>query len=139
MTVAIKTIEQLVVEDFKSDGFWFVFNTHYNDLYSFGVKEKADEFLSKEYTDQVKRNEFLHFMESNHPDVVLHDVMDLVPLIYEDWPYLGSIAVEMKKGDSVYNSLCIKYGSPFDPPSDNGVVFWTIDYDFARSIYEQRF
>jgi len=139
MSIAIKTIEQLVVEDLKSDGFWFVFNTQYNDLYSFGIKDKEDEFLSKEYTDHAKRNDFLEFMNTNHSEVKLHYVMDLVPLNYDEWPYLGSIAVEIKKDDLVYNSLCDKYGSPFDPPSDNSVVFWTIDYDFAESIYHQRF
>lgn len=141
MPQMIKTIEELVATDLKRDGYWFVFNTLYNDISAFHkpIPSDLDGFwLDQKYTDNNAIQAFLDFMAENFPDVKLHKVMDFVPTEVVSWPYLGSIAVDLQKGDPAYRALITIYGNPEDEPNDNRHVFWCMPYEVAVDVHRKR-
>lgn len=141
MPSMIKTIEELVVTELKRDGYWFVFNTLYNDVRAFKkpIPPSLDTFwLDQKYTDNNARQDFLDFMSENFPIVKLHEVMDFVPTEVMMWPYLGSIAVDLEKGDPAYQALVKIYGDPEEEASDNRHVFWCMPYEVAVEAHRSR-
>ncbi len=141
MPQIIKTIEELVVTELKRDGYLFVFNTLYNDIKAFHkpIPPDLDGFwLDQKYTDSNARQAFLDFMAENFPNVKLYEVMDFVPVGTMMWPYLGSIAVDIQKGDPAYQALSAKYGDPEQAATDNRHVFWCMPYEVAVDTHSRR-
>ena len=141
MPKMIKTIEELIATNLKRDGYWFVFNTEYNDVMAFH-KSKPSDFdgfwLDANFTNLDTRQAFLDFMAENLPTVKTYEVLDWVSVDTMLWTYLGSIAVDVHKGDVAYQILSTKYGHPEDDPTDNRLVFWKMDYGMAVKAHEKR-
>jgi len=77
-------------------------------------------------------------MKSNFPDTKLVEVGDNVPLMYLEWPYLGTIAIDTDEGSDVYQALCNKYEDDNGQPKANNAVLWLIAYDNAVQFWEKR-
>ena len=141
MSKIIKTIEELIATDLKHDGYWLVFNTRYNDVAAFKKPLPEDPigfWLNPTYTDEHPRQEFVEFMSSNFPKVRTVEVLDFVSVGTLQWPYLGSIAVDIQKGDDVYQALSAKYGNPEENATDHRHVFWMMDYETAVKLHTER-
>ena len=143
MPIALYTIEEYVVKERKSDTYWLVFNTVYNDIHAFKKEPTVNEdgsinYLEKEFTDYKAREEFLEFMKINFPQTKILDVFDLVSASYLIYPYLGSIAVDCEKDDEVFIALSEKYGNPYQDAISNNAVFWVLDYENALAFYNER-
>lgn len=138
MSIAMKSVDEVVAEDLKRDGFWFVFNSEYNSTFAFKDRKLDSPFFSTDATNSSKRDEFLDFMSAQFPSVELIDVLDLMPTEYLEWGYLGSIMVDIVEGNDAYKALCGRYGSPEDDPIDRECVFWKVSADFAKDIYDKR-
>ena len=143
MAIALYTIEEYVVKERKRDTYWLVFNTVYNDIHAFKKEPNINEdgtsnYLKKEFTDNKAREEFLDFMKNNFPKTKLIDVFDLVSSSWLLFPYLGSIAIDCEKDDEVYNALCKKYEDETEMPKSNSTVFWSITYELALKLHDER-
>lgn len=140
MPQMIKTIDELIATDLKRDGYWFVFNMLYNDIKAFHKSPPADGrfWLDEKFTDNEARQEFIDFMAEHFPTIKTYEVMDLVSIGTLMWPYLGSIAVDIQKGDPAYQALSAKYGYPEEDATDNRHVFWTIRYEMAVEVHTKR-
>ena len=143
MPKALYTIEEYVVKERKRDTYWMVFNTVYNDIHAFKKKPTISEdgtsdYLKKEFTDNKAREEFLDFMKNNFPKTKLIDVFDFVSSSWLLFPYLGSIAVDCEKDDEVFKALSKKYGNPYDDAISNNAVFWSITYELALKVHNER-
>lgn len=147
MPVILSTVDEYVVKVRKRDSFWVVFNSHYNNIHAYKLRDNnTDFYLNKDFTDEVARKEFLEFMKKNFPNIKLVDVFDLVNSSYVVFPFLGSILIECEKDDEVFNKLSEKYGNPYDDVIGNNseenytknVVFWTIDLENAQKFYDEK-
>jgi hypothetical protein len=146
--IALPTIDQLIVETLKRDGFYFVFNTKYNDIQAFGKpveKEEATSLMSslgfdKSATDEDSRKELLAFLNDNFPDVKTYDVYDFAPPEFIEYPFLGSIAVDVTEQHPAYSALVKKYCNPWsgETSCQNNAVFWVMPYEEAEKIYSKR-
>jgi hypothetical protein len=70
--------------------------------------------------------------------VKTYEVFDLVSADYLVWPYLGSIAIDMDKGDEVYQALSERYNDPDEDGKENNAVLWTMKYEDALKVYTER-
>ena len=143
MPIALYTIEEYVVKERKSDTYWLVFNTVYNDIHAFKKEPTVNEdgsinYLEKKFTDYKAREEFLEFMKINFPQTKILDVFDLVSASYLIYPYLGSIAVDCEKDDEVFMALSKKYGNPYEDGIKNNAVFWVMTYELALESHNER-
>ena len=143
MPIALYTIEEYVVKERKSDTYWLVFNTVYNDIHAFKKEPTVNEdgsinYLEKKFTDYKAREEFLEFMKINFPQTKILDVFDLVSASYLIYPYLGSIAVDCEKDDEVFVALSEKYGNPYEDGIKNNAVFWVMTYELALEFHNER-
>ena len=143
MPIALYTIEEYVVKERKSDTYWLVFNTVYNDIHAFKKEPTVNEdgsinYLEKKFTDYKAREEFLEFMKINFPQTKILDVFDLVSASYLIYPYLGSIAIDCEKDDEVFVALSEKYGNPYQDAISNNAVFWVLDYENALKSHNER-
>jgi len=136
MPLLLKSIEQIIATQFKRQGYWIVFNKSYNNVHAFN--EEVDDYLSKEETDETARAEFIAYMKDHFPEVKIYPVFDSVSLGYMIWPYLGSLAIDMDKGDAVYQALSDKYNDPEKDANTNNAVLWTMRYEDAVNSYEKR-
>ncbi len=144
----IKEIEELISYDLKRDGYWFVFHRLYKEFLVFKKPVPTDfgrfcvesEYIdvTSDYIDLDARQEFLSFMAQNFPNVKVYRVTDVVPLGMMSWPYLGSIAIDIQKGDPAYQALSAKYGDPEQAATDNRHVFWVMDYATALKTCVKR-
>jgi hypothetical protein len=144
MPQLLPTIEEFIATDIQRQGYWIVFNTSYNDVHAFKKQPDVDEetgdrrYLVKEDTDQTAIDDFLDYMKTNFPKIRLVNVFDLVSLSVQIWPYLGSIAIDMQRGDAVYAALSEKYNDPEKDPVVNNAVLWTMMLENATGIHEKR-
>ena len=140
MAQLLYTIEEYAATIRKKDTFFMVFNTTYNDIHGFHKKldDIGKSYLDKDKTDNSAREQFLLYMQDNFPEVKLFNVFDLVDIGYLQWPYLGSIAIDMDKGSEVYEILSQKYGDPYEDPIVNNQAMWVIEYDFAKKHHARR-
>ncbi|CAM2899000.1 hypothetical protein [Helicobacter burdigaliensis] len=136
MALAVETIYQHTLK-INKQSFWMCFNENHNICsINKNNKEGLDPF-DEDKTDKKQREEFLGFMQENFPNTRLTKVFDIAPTSYVIYPYLGSIAIDCKEGDEVYNALCEKYETKGYPKS-MGAVFWSMEVKVAKELYENR-
>ena len=142
MAKSLYTIDQYAATIRKTTTIWIVFNTFYNDVHGFKHKIDQDEmnekYLEKQFTDYQEREDFLSFMAENFPDVELIEVFDLVTSSHVIWPYLGSLAINTDIGSDCYKALSEKYGDPYEDPVSNKALLWVIDFDDAKSFWDDK-
>jgi len=137
MPIAMKTICQYIAEDRKKDTIYMVFNSAYNKaiLKIEDVENPVDETK----TDEKTKEEFLEFMKTNLPDVKLVPVGDYVPLSLLQWPYLGTIAIDVDIDSKEFEIITKKYGNPYEEEFINDTtLLWIMPYEEAVKIWEQR-
>ena len=137
MPIAMKTICQYIVEGRKKDTIYMVFNSAYNKaiLKIEDVENPVDETK----TDEKTREEFLEFMKTNLPNVKLVPVGDYVPLSLLQWPYLGTIAIDVDIDSKEFEIITKKYGNPYEDEFINDTtLLWIMPYEEAVKIWEQR-
>jgi len=137
MPIAMKTICQYIAEDRKKDTIYMVFNSAYNKaiLKIEDVENPVDETK----TDEKTREEFLEFMKTNLPNVKLVPVGDYVPLSLLQWPYLGTIAIDVDIDSKEFEIITKKYGNPYEDEFINDTtLLWIMPYEEAVKIWEQR-
>lgn len=141
MPLAMMTIDQLVATQLKKDGYYLVFNTHYNQLFAPEAGAEPDTslspFFSRDSTDERARDEFIAFMDREFPEVKRFDVMDLMPLDYEVWPFMGSIALDISPDDAAYQALVERYNSPESQGSPSA-MFWMLPLANAQKLWAAR-
>jgi hypothetical protein len=140
MPIAMKTICQYIAEDRKKDTIYIVFNSNYNNAL---LKRKhfgdIFEIVDKTKTDNKTREEFLEFMKTNLPDVKLVPVGDYVSLSLLEWPYLGTIAIDVNIDSKEFEIITQKYGNPYkDNFINDTTLLWIMPYEEAMKIWEQR-
>lgn len=139
MPQAVPTIEEYVSQIRKKDTIYIVFNKVYNDIHAFHKKPtSSDTYLEPEYTDNIAREEFLKFMETNLPDTKIMKVFDFVSLNYLQWQYLGSYAIDTDIDSSAYKLLSKKYGDPYGEATQNNAVLWVMNLDLAQKHHSKR-
>ncbi len=138
MPALIKTVEEIIATQFKRQGYWIVFNRTYNDVHAFGKSINANLYLNPEDTDEIERSAFLSYMQTHFPDVATYPVFDSVSLDYLIWPYLGSIAIDMDKGDAVYAALSERYNDPELDGNSNHAVLWTMLHEHSLKKHQAR-
>lgn len=137
MPIALPTIEEYVVNELKRDGYYLCFNRDYNR----GVLFRDRTFQSppsRSTTDDERKSEFIEFMAQNYPEVRLQEVFDNFGAGWLEFPFLGTIALDIKKGDPAYRTLSEKYGDPEDEAIDDQVVFWSMPLDVAKKIHFEK-
>ena len=137
MPIAMKTICQYIVEDRKKDTIYMVFNSAYNKamLKIEDVENPVDETK----TDEKTREEFLEFMQTNLPNVKLIPVGDYVSSSLLQWPYLGTLAIDVDIDSKEFEIITQKYGSPYgDNFINDTTLLWIMPYEEAIKIWEQR-
>ena len=137
MPIAMKTICQYIAEDRKKDTIYMVFNSAYNKaiLKIEDVENPVDETK----TDEKTREEFLEFMKTNLPDVKLVPIGDYVPLSLLQWPYLGTLAIDVDIDSKEFEIITQKYGNPYEDNFINDTtLLWIMPYEEAVKIWEQR-
>jgi len=137
MPIAMKTICQYIVEDRKKDTIYMVFNSAYNKamLKIEDVENPVDETK----TDEKTREEFLEFMKTNLPNVKLTPVGDYVSSSLLQWPYLGTLAIDVDIDSKEFEIITKKYGSPYgDNLINDTTLLWIMPYEEAIKIWEQR-
>lgn len=138
MPMLLQTVEEIIVTKFQRQGYWMVFNRSYNDVHVFNRKPEDGAYLSEASADEGARAEFIEYMKTNFPEVKTYQVFDLVSLSYMVWPYLGSIAIDMDKGDAVYQALSEKYNDPELDGKNSSAVLWTSSYEHALKHHTKR-
>ena len=138
MPILIQTVEEIIATKFQRQGYWMVFNRSYNDVHAFKYKPTSGEYLTEETTDESARADFIEFMQTNFPEIKTYPVFDLVSVGYMVWPYLGSIAIDMDKGDTVYQALSERYNDPEEDGKANNAVLWTMKYEDALKFHTKR-
>ncbi|MBL0707453.1 MAG: hypothetical protein JJW00_00180 [Sulfurimonas sp.] len=138
MPQIIYTIDEYVTNIRKRDTFWIVFNTVYNDVHAFKEELGGREHLDEENTDFDEQKRFLDFMRENFADVKILKVFDLVSAGYIIYPYLGSYAIDIDKGDKCYEALAKRYNDPYEDATRNNAVLWMIDYENAKKFHKYR-
>ena len=138
----LKTLTEYVATIRKRETYFMVFNTVYNDIYSFGNEQNSAEngifgYLNKKYVNNIARDEFINFMKDNFPNVKLEEVFDMVSPGYMVYPYLGTIVIDCEKDDEVYNAICKKYEDELGNPLSKDAVFWSISYEIALKNYNE--
>ena len=137
MPIAMKTICEYIAKDRKKDTIYMVFNSAYNKaiLKIEDVENPVDETK----TDEKTKEEFLEFMKTNLPDVKLVPVGDYVPLSLLQWPYLGTIAIDVDIDSKEFEIITKKYGNPYEEEFINDTtLLWIMPYEEAVKIWEQR-
>jgi len=137
MPIAMKTICQYIAEDRKKDTIYMVFNSAYNKaiLKIEDVENPVDETK----TDEKTREEFLEFMKTNLPNVKLVPIGDYVPLSLLQWPYLGTLAIDVDIDSKEFEIITQKYGNPYEDNFINDTtLLWIMPYEEAIKIWEQR-
>jgi hypothetical protein len=63
-------------------------------------------------------------------------------MIFNELPlklaHMGSIAIDMKEGDAVYQAISDKYDNPDLDSSRSNAVFWAMKYEHAVKRHEER-
>lgn len=145
MPRVLKTIEQYIAEDRKKDTIYITYNEPYAKAYMgipLGPNDKDEdgfmEFLNKDKTNWDKREEFVRWMKDTYPHVHLEDVFDNVPLGYLQWPYLGSIAIDVEIDSPEYYAINNRYEDENGEPKSLDAVVWVMHYDTAKELHAKK-
>ncbi len=138
----LKTIEQYITEDRQKDTIFITFNEPYAKA-RLGIPMEEDEsglmsFLDKEKTNWEKREDFIQWMKDNYPNIVIEDVFDNVPLGYLEWPFLGTIAIDVEIDSPEYHAINNRYEDENGEPKALDAVVWIMAYDVAKELHAKK-
>jgi hypothetical protein len=54
------------------------------------------------------------------------------------FPFLGTVALDIKKGDDAYEALSAIYGNPEGEAMSDQVIFWCMPFDTAKQIHADK-
>lgn len=140
MPQALMTIEQYIVEVRKKDTLFMGFSPTYAKAWMRLPMSEDEEFnwLSKDNVNWGKRDEFLQFMSHQLPDIQLTDVFDNVPLEYQLWPFLGTIAMDIDVGSEEEKILTEHYEGEDGHPKSLDAVIFIMTLEQASTAHEKR-
>lgn len=137
----LQTIEEYIALNRKKDTIFINFSWAYNKVrFNIPFEQEDDSFfwLDKKNVNQEKRSEFIQYMETNFPDIKLTDVFDNVPLGYELWPFLGTIALDIDPESSEAKEISKRYEDDDGNPLTMDAVIYFMSFDVAKAIHEKR-
>jgi hypothetical protein len=85
-----------------------------------------------------KRKKFLSFMAETMPHVNLTDVFDNVPIGYMEWPFLGTIAINVEIDSPEYHMINNRYEDENGEPKSLDAVLWIMTYEEAKNLHEKK-
>ena len=140
MPRALKTIEQYIVEDRQKDTIFIGFSPTYAKAWMRleMSEEEREHWLDEENVNWEKREEFIQFMAQELPHVKLTDVFDKVPLSWELWPFLGTIAIDVEAGGSEEDIINGRYEDETGEPISLDAVVYIMTYENAQKAWERR-
>ena len=138
MSRIIKTIEEYITNDRKRDTVFMTFNAPYAKARLKISLDDNESFLDKVHTNQQKREEFIQWMKETYPHVHLEDVFDNVPMGYMQWPFLGSIAIDVEIDSPEYHAINNRYEDENGEPKALDAVVWIMTYEVAKKLHAER-
>lgn len=142
MAQVLKTIEQYITEDRKCDTIFIGFNEEYAKA-SLGIREPVEDegfmaWLDKDKTNWAKREEFIQWMSENYPSIKLVDVFDNVPIGYLQWPFLGTIAIDVDIDSPEYHAINSRYEDEQGEPYSLDAVVWSMTFEIAQGLHAKK-
>ncbi|MDQ1267480.1 MAG: hypothetical protein QG560_123 [Campylobacterota bacterium] len=138
MARIVKTIEEYIANDRKRDTIFMTFNAPYARA-SMGMELGEDEkFLDKENTNEQKREEFIAWMKETFPHIHLEDVFDNVPMGYLQWPFLGSVPIDVEIDSPEYHAINSRYEDEEGNPKELDAVVWIMSYEVAKNLHAKK-
>jgi len=135
----INTIVNHIVNVRKKDTCFIEFNsTHAKIALGLPMEDKKIRWFEEQYINWEKREEFLRFMAENLPHVELNDVYDNLPIGYMEYPYLGTIAIDVDIDSPDYHIINNRYEDEAGQPFDLDAIIWITPYEQALESYEKR-
>ena len=138
----LRTIEQYIATKRKKDTIFITFNEPYaRAKMGISVETEEDEmnsFLDKKKTNWEKRENFIHWMKENFPQIELEDVFDNVPIGYIEWPFLGTIAIDVEIDSPEYNAINARHEDEKGDPKSLDAVVWIMEFDVAKELHEKK-
>lgn len=134
----IKTIEEYIVNDRKKDTIFMTFNAPYVKEYMGLELGENEKFMDRENTNEQKREEFIAWMKETFPYVHLEDVFDSVSIGYLQWPFLGSIAIDVEINSPEYHAINSRYEDENGNPKELDAVVWIMFYEVAKDLYAKK-
>jgi hypothetical protein len=142
MPQLLKAIEQFIAEDRQKDTIYIGFNPDYAKVFM-GIAHLSDYddpfmWLDKEKTNWDKREEFKQFMAAELPHIALSDVYDYVPPGYLQWPFLGTIAIDVEVDSPEYHIINNRYEDADGEPKALDAVVFIMSYEDAVQRWKKR-
>lgn len=142
MPQVLDTIEGYITNVRKIDTIFITFNEEYSKAFM-GVKEPAEDegfgdWLDEKNTNWEKREEFKHFIAEAMPYIKLTDVYDNVPIGYIEWPFLGTIAIDVEIDSPEYHAINSRYEDENGEPKSFDAVIWIMTYEQAKPLWQKK-
>lgn len=140
MAQALMTVEQYIADVRQKDTIFIGFNSLYAKA-CLQLPMSEDEklhWLSKDNVNWEKREEFLQFMAKELPYIKLTDVFDNVPLSWQLWPFLGTIAIDVEIESPEYKIINERYEDADGEPHSLDSVIYVMTLEQALSAHEKR-
>lgn len=134
MAMGIPSIEDYLIKHDKDIAYWICFNTYYNDICAFGVKQdEIDERRELENSTDIygTRDLFLRVMRERFPLVKITRVC-------ESERYLGSFAIDCAENDEVFKALSELFDDENGLPASNRAVIYEITREQAENRIKKR-
>lgn len=145
MPQILRTIEEYIATVRKKDTIFISFNKPYACARLRIPLEKDDQdedgfesFLNKEKTNWEKREEFIQWMKETYPHIHFEDVFDNVPMVYLEWPFLGTIAIDVEIDSPEYDAINSRYEDENGEPKSLDAVVWFMKFETAQKIHEEK-
>ena len=140
MAQVLDTIEGYIANVRKKDTIFIGFSPMYAKVFMDIPIEEESPFgwLSKENVNWEKRDEFKQFMAKTMPEIKLTDVYDNVPVGYIEWPFLGTIAIDVEIDSPEYHAINNRYEDKNGEPYALDAVVYIMRYKDALRAYEKR-
>jgi hypothetical protein len=142
MARVLDTIEGYITKVRQKDTIFISFNELYAKAYM-GIQEPSGDdgfmnWLDKDKTNWEKCEEFKAFMTETMPHVTLTDVFDNVPVGYMEWPFLGTIAIDVEVESPEYHAINSRYEDESGEPKSLDAVVWIMTYEQAKKLHEKK-
>ena len=142
MAQVLKTIEEYIATIRKKDTIFISFNEPYARA-SLGMVNDVDVtdfmwFLDKDKTNWEKREEFIKWMRETYPNVHLEDVFDDVPMGYLEWPFLGTIAIDVDIDSPEDHAINSRYEDEKGKPYSLDAVVWSMTFEIAQGRHAKK-
>jgi hypothetical protein len=140
MAQVLDTIEGYIANVRKRDTIYIGFNPNYaKEALKISAEDSIpDNWLDKKMTNWEKRDEFKQFMSETLPNIVLTGVFDYVHPGYIEWPFLGTIAIDVEIDSPEYHLINNRYEDEHGEPYSLDAVVYLMSYDNAKRRYEKR-